>query len=263
MSNRYNKLPNRQSKMRHSSLLTALLVALTTMMACSGKQETATTATGIDSTLTAAVGDSTIYGLACDGCTDTILVLLRNLESNPDTFNILNATRQHRIFGVPKVGDKLAIVCNSEDSTVADIVIDMKSIQGTWCYLVMPSLRLRADMPEKSERQLLRQMPDSVRDSLMVPREYGFKIHGGHSMSPVGMRPANERHDEEELVEYPLLRRYRDWRLFNGNLILSETAMDSLGNVSITHSDTVSFVLLDSDTLALRFKDGVQGYYKK
>ena len=249
--------------MRHSSLLPALLLALSTMMACGGKQETATTADGIDSTLTAVVGDSTIYGLACDGCTDTILVLLRNLESNPDTFNILDATRQHRIYGLPKVGDMLAIVRNSEDSTVADIVIDMKDVQGTWCYLVMPTLRLRADMPVQSERQLLRQMPDSVRDSLMVAREYGFKIHGGHSMTPVGMVRNHGKDDEESMVDYPPLRRYREWRLFNGNLILSETAMDSVGNVSITRSDTASFVLLGNDTLALRFKDGVQGYYKK
>ena len=34
-------------------------------------------------------GDSTIYGLACDGCTDTILVILRDVRKDPDTLNIL------------------------------------------------------------------------------------------------------------------------------------------------------------------------------
>ena len=91
------------------------------MMACGGKQETATTADGIDSTLTAVVGDSTIYGLACDGCTDTILVFmeLSRIDADPDTFNVLEATRSHRVYGHLNVGDNVAVVRSAEDTAVA------------------------------------------------------------------------------------------------------------------------------------------------
>ena len=35
-------------------------------------------------------GDSALYGLACDGCTDSILVFLPYSGGDPDTFDIIN-----------------------------------------------------------------------------------------------------------------------------------------------------------------------------
>ena len=206
--------------------------------------------------------DSALYGMACDGFNDTILIVLRSPESDPDTFNILNATRRHRIFGSLHVGDKVAIVQNRADSTVADIVIDIETLRATWCYEVMPTVKLRADMGGKSQSQLLREMQDSVRQQFMVAREYGFTIKGEHSISPVFHHDADDE-DEESPVEYAPQRHYRDWSLLNGDIILAETGIDSLGQTYVSRRDTATFLLLNSDSLALRFNSGVQGYYRK
>ena len=79
-------------------MLSAILLA----SACSTKQESmpakAEAASEADAELRLE-GDSTIYGLACDGCNDTILILLSRIEDDPDTFNILDASRSHHVFG--------------------------------------------------------------------------------------------------------------------------------------------------------------------
>ena len=36
-------------------------------------------------------GDSALYGLACDGCTDSVLVFLPYSGGDPDTFDIITA----------------------------------------------------------------------------------------------------------------------------------------------------------------------------
>jgi hypothetical protein len=64
-------------------------------------------------------------------------------------------------------------------------------------------------------------------------------------------------------VEYPVLKRYREWHLFNGHLILNETMLDSLGNQQLVCSDTADFVLMRRDSLVLRFADGERSYYRK
>lgn len=234
------------------SLSTALLLA-----ACVGRSVPEIPSTVIDAQQRFE-GDSTFYGLACDGCNDTILVLLHDTAHDPDTFNILEASRRQRVFGALNIGDKVGVLLNSEDSTVADIVIDLESMRGAWCYKAMPTLRRRADIPD-----VLRALPDSLRDSLFVPREFGFQIIGERNVTPIGRYRAPLTSDEELPVEYPTPKRYRDWRLFNGRLILSETKLDSLGQQRVTHSDTAEFVMLMPDSLVLRFPDGVHSYYRK
>ena len=44
---------------------------------------------------------------------------------------------------------------------------------------------------------------------------------------------------------------------------MSEGARDSLGNITVTNTDTAQLVLLHRDTLVLRFNEGEQGYYRK
>lgn len=238
-----------------------LFLSLFMMFSCGSKQNPST------STLIVAqqeiAGDSTLYGLACDGCTDTILVILRDIKADPDTLNILNATRNHRIFGTLSIGDKVAVVLNRKDSAVADLVIDMESLRGKWCYEVMPTLRKRADMTEQVARQQFDELPDSLRDLLMMPREYGFHILGERNIKPVGRSIRTQTDDEESPVEYPVMKQYRDWHLYNGRLVLSETSSDSLGQQHITSNDTAKLVMLTPDTLVLRFADGTRGYYNK
>ena len=207
--------------------------------------------------------DTTVYGLACDGCTDTIIVVLRNIEGNPDTFNILEASRQRQIFGRPNIGDQLALVRNAEDSTVADLVIDLEELKATWCYEAKPTLRKRADISEQEVQRMLANMPAEEKEKMMTPREYGFQIKGDNEMMPVGLAYRAQTSDDESPFEYPPLKRYRQWRLNNGRLILTETQRDSLGNTHPVSSDTAELVLLAPDTLILRFADGERGYYRR
>ena len=97
---------------------------------------------------------------------------------------------------------------------------------------------------------------------LMQPREYGVEIKSEHIARPIGITRTMTS-DEESPVVFPPLKRYREWRIFNGRLILNETTRDTLGTVTVTNSDTATFVLLRRDTLVLRFNDGEQGFYRR
>ena len=79
-------------------------------------------------------GDSTVYGLACDGCTDSLLVYLPFSGGDPDTIDILNARIQRKVFGRPEVGDEVAFVLNASNKKVADLVININRLKGSWCY---------------------------------------------------------------------------------------------------------------------------------
>ena len=205
-------------------------------------------------------GDSTIYGLVCDGCTDTILVFLpaEDISANPDTFNILEATRRHRVFGQLNVGDKVAVVRSVTDSTIANYVIDMKTLCNIWTYETLPTLHVRADMIGRTEKQMINNLPDSIRELLSIPREYTLQIKSDHSALSLG----NFGHNTEEnaVVDYPPMKRYGQWHLFNGKLLLMEVALDTLGATNIVSTDTAEFILLEQDSLALQFKDEVRSY---
>lgn len=207
-------------------------------------------------------GDSTVYGLACDGCNDTILVFLSRTDGDPDTFNILNASKAHQVFGHPMIGDKLAIMVNSENPKVADLVVDIEQLRGEWCYMVQPKLRERAGFNQATLKREMTPELDSVLQQLLQPREYGVEIKSGYTAQPIGA-VRSMTSDEESPVEYPPLKRYREWRIFNGRLILSETSRDTLGNTTVTNSDTATFVLLRRDSLVLRIGDEERGYYRR
>ncbi|MBR1484797.1 MAG: hypothetical protein IJ612_03785 [Prevotella sp.] len=236
----------------------AAMVCFLTVLSCGGRPEPTSTDGGIV-TPQHITGDSLLYGLACDGSNDTILVLLRNIQGNPDTFQILEATRQRQVFGHPKVGDGVALLVDS-DSVVARMVVDLDQLTDSWCYKVRPTLRQRAGISEQMSQQFMRQLPDSVRDSLFAPREYGFKLKNDGSARAFGMHRSQE--DEGPTV-YPRLKHYGQWCLNNGLLVLMETQLDSTGSVRVTSCDTARFVLMRRDTLVLQFADETKGFYRK
>ena len=206
-------------------------------------------------------GDSTIYGLACEGCTDSILVFLPYTGGDPDTIDILNARVQRRVFGRPDIGDQVAVVLTGEKK-VANIVINMDRLKGEWCYQVMPRLRPRAGASADSIVQLPPDFPDSLRKKWFQPREYGIDIRRDYTARPIGLQ-RNSADRQNGPVEYPTLKRYRQWRIFNGHLLLSESRRDTLGNEQVIKTDTADIVFMRRDTLLLRFKDHEQGYYRK
>ena len=211
-----------------------------------------------------AEGDNTIYGLACDGCNDTVIVFL-TLDydgSDPDTLNVLEASRRHQVFGQIHIGDKLAIVPNVQDSTLADMVIVIQDLMGEWGRLVLPTLRERADMEGLSQRQKENSLPDSIRELLSIPLEYTFVIKPDNMCYALGSQRAHTT-DEVLPVEYPVQKRYHEWRIYNGHFLFTEVGLDSLGNNVALGTDTTDLLYLTPDSLVLRFPEGVCSFYKK
>ena len=131
------------------------------------KQSTVGTSTSIE-------GDSTLYGLACHGCTDSVLIFLPGKGGDPVAYNILQANTQGRVIGRPQVGDWVAVIVNGEDSLKADMVIDLDQLKGTWVQLVRPTLRERlviegGNVPHEPDDSTLIQ-------KLMRPVEMGFSL---------------------------------------------------------------------------------------
>lgn len=194
-------------------------------------------------------GDSTYYGLACDGSTDSMLILLPYSGNKLDTFDILDARMEHHIYGRPRIGDLLAVIADPDTTGVARMVIDMNVLQKEWSYLAYPTLRTRPDGQT-------RPIPDSILQRIMAPREYSLRLRRGGMAFTKGGVP-QQSSDDRRPVDFPDSKRYSQWHLFNGKLIL---ATDSTHGMQ---TDTATIVLLRRDSLVLRFSDHEQGYYNK
>ena len=232
-------------------LLTATLLAI----ACGSNDKPLNTAT-IHSDESRLPGDTAVYGLACDGCTDSLLILMPANGDDPDTFNIFGAFLEHKVFGRPSIGDKMAVVRNGEDSTVASMVINIDRLQREWRYQVTPTLRHRPT--DAATRQPV-SLPDSFVRRWLQPKEYGYDIRRDYIVFPIGA--VSEAEAKKSPVEYPALKRYREWHLMNGHLLLCETRRDSTGQSSVVSTDTADIILLRRDTLALRINGTIQGFY--
>ena len=259
--------------LRHSALL---LLSGFMAAACGGEKKSEGTALPDSDAISMeqkVAGDSTLYGLACDGCTDSIVVILPNQGGDPDTFDIINANLRHQVFGKPRIGDQLAVIINPEDSAEALRVIDMEDLRSHWCYQILPHMRDISKMPKRLQRRMVAEMPDSEKQALMVPREVGYQLKRGYSIRITGIMPQANTTDDQSMVEYPPIARYKEWRLFNGRLILTSKIRHFKENedgevISEEQqpqvvNDTVELVLLQKDSLVLRFKDRIQGFYRK
>ena len=211
-------------------------------------------------------GDSARYGLACDGCTDSVIVLLPYSGEDPDTFDIIDAWQQHRVFGRPHIGDELAIVLNPEDPEEALMVINMETLAGSWCYMVTPTLRNIENMPPRMQRRMMNDMeklPDSLRQLWLTPREYTMQLKGDHTALVRGGMRRQTTTDDMSPIEFPTPRRYTNWHLYNGQLILhADTVKGFSRDDEVPFTDTATIVMLHEDTLVLRIADTEQGYYR-
>ena len=69
--------------------------------------------------------------------------------------------------------------------------------------------------------------------------------------------------DKMSPVVYPEVKRYTEWHMYNGRLILkADTTMFSKEG-DVPSVDTVDIEMLMGDSLILRFPDHVQPYYRK
>ena len=217
---------------------------------------------------TPAKGDKAIYGLACMGCTDTTIVLLPNGGGDPVKYNILDAHRHHQVFGNIEIGDWICVLpcTDKETPNGADLVIDLDKLKATWTYQVMPHLRDVTHLSKRQQARILANMPDSIVETYMVPREYGFTLKRMGEVRPVGMVMQNSSVEDDSPVEYPPVPQYTEWHAYNGKLLLVKGKHEINGVVlnKKTTIDTLSFVYFDNDSLALRDSHGnIQSYQRK
>lgn len=212
-------------------------------------------------------GDKAVYGLACDGCNDTVIVLLPETMGDPKTYNIYEAKRKGHVLGKIQIGDRLCVVPNKEDSTKADLVVDMNKLLGIWCYIVMPQPRNAMNMSASMQEQMMNNMSDSLKAIYLIPREYGFYLKPDWQAQSVGYVDDNNSLADESPVVYPSLGYFTGWRLWNGQLMISSGTplFGKDGQIKITNrrNDTCSIDYLDDDSLVLS-SDGIsRSYYKK
>ena len=212
-------------------------------------------------------GDRTIYGLACEGCGDSTLVLLPTDGSDPIHFSIIEANKGGRVLGKPlTIGDRVCVVPNDTDSLRGDVVINIDRLKGIWCYMVMPRLRYHEDVSEKEKERLVKAMPDSVRDTYYISREYGFNMLSNWVAQSVGYVREAALNAESPVV-YPKLGFFTEWHIWNGNLIVTSgtPVFDEEGKVIVSNfvNDTCRIDYLQGDSLVLSDQDGTRGYYRR
>ncbi|MBR2234289.1 MAG: hypothetical protein IJ892_04460 [Prevotella sp.] len=209
--------------------------------------------------------DATIYALVCDGTNDSILVYLNDPYdgSDPDTLSILEAYKAHRVFGSLRVGDRMAMLRDTTDTSRVSMVVVTQDLLGQWCQKMLPKLRRKAGMEGMSEEALLAMQPDSIRQLLKQEKEYGFSLKIDSAALPIGFRLNISSEDEDNPLVYDRVKLYRQWCINNGKLLLTEAFTDSLGNQQALATDTAELVLLTPDSLVLRIDSVEQGFYRK
>ena len=212
-------------------------------------------------------GDSTIYGLACEGCSDSVVILLPGDGSDPVTYNIIDAHRHNRVMGRLKVGDWIGLMRNPTDSTVADFVLNLDELKGTWCYVVMPKWRDATNMTPQAQAILEESMPDSVKKEFFVPREYGFSLKRQWTAQSVGYVRKSPLEDQSPVV-YPRLLYFTEWHILNCRLVMTSREYqkkDDSEEMELAgyRNDTCDVVFLSGDSLGLASDGESRGYYRR
>ena len=212
-------------------------------------------------------GDSTIYGLACEGCSDSVVILLPGDGSDPVTYNIIDAHRHNRVMGRLKVGDWIGLMRNPTDSTVADFVLNLDELKGTWCYVVMPKWRDATNMTPQAQAILEESMPDSVKKEFFVPREYGFSLKRQWTAQSVGYVRKSPLEDQSPVV-YPRLLYFTEWHILNCRLVMTSREYqkkDDSEEMELAgyRNETCDVVFLSGDSLVLASDGESRGYYRR
>lgn len=254
----------KKEKVKKIFYILGCLALMTTIISSCGKKDKAELEEVASSSADyVAKGDSLIYGLACDGCTDSVVVFLPEDCSDPVTYNVLAARRRHQVYGKLEIGDRIAILVDSKDKNVANLVIDIDKLAGTWTYKVMPTLRVSGSQDGKSVS-----LPDSVLKTYMIAEDYGFTLTRQMTARSIGHRQQQNLLEDESPVEYPKVTRYGQWHVWNGKLILTRSnrvmgnATEAKASKQPVVNDTADILYFMEDSLALRFGDEIRGYHK-
>ena len=245
----------------------AVVCAVMGLMACGNKAKQPTKRKGYLNEELRIKGDSTVYGLACEGCNDSTIVLLPTDGRDPVPYDIIDAHRNGRVLGDIQIGDWIGIVVNKQDKHMADEVVNLDELKGIWCYIVMPQMRDYKKMSKKLQQRMMRDMPDSIKQTYLIPREYGFWLRRQWTAQSVGYVSEQSALEQESPVVYPQLSFFTGWHIWNGQLIVeSATPVFSKDNTITTinpRKDTCIIVYLGRDSLVL--SDGIdsRSYYRK
>lgn len=198
--------------------------------------------------------DSMIYGLTCDGTTDSVVVVWP-FGGDPVTYSCIDAKQNGRIIGKPEIGDWIGIMRNPEDSTEARMVINLDQLKGTWTYPVLPVMKDLQHMSKRMQRRMMANMPDSVKETFFVPREYGFTLKRGHAAQAVGRIMRSNTLQDDSPVQYPEVKNYKQWYMSNGRLLLISGQYHVSGEPKRKEEpdvvDTLEFRFMDNDSLVL------------
>ena len=213
-------------------------------------------------------GDSTVYGLACEGCNDSVVILLPSDGSDPVRYNCYEASQNHKVIGKPAVGDRIGVILNRLDKRKVDLVVNIDQLKGIWCYVVMPKMRDWEHMSETLQKRIERTMSDSAKATYMIPREYGFWMKRNWECQSVGYVSEASSLEDESPVVYPQLGYFTEWRVWNGKLIISSgtpklSKTDNKMSVVDLRYDTCSIDCLGEDSLVLTDSWGSRSYYRK
>ncbi len=213
-------------------------------------------------------GDSTVYGLACEGSNDSVVILLPTDGSDPIRYNCYEASQNHKVMGKLSVGDWIGVVLNKEDPRKADLVVDIDELKGIWCYVVMPKMRDWEHMSKTLQRRLESSLSDSVKATYMIPREYGFWMKRNWECQSVGYVSEASSLEDESPVVYPQLGYFTEWRIWNGKLIVISgkpviSKTDNKIVVTDLFRDTCDIDYLGPDSLVLSDRWGARSYYRK
>ncbi len=251
----------------HIKIICALAVAALSLAACQPTSKPANLQTNSPTNQPTFAGERTIHGLACEGCTDSVVVLLPSDGSDPVTYDIIDAKRNGKVLGKIKTGDWIGIVLNKTDKRVADLVLDLDQLKGIWCYIVMPKMRDYDKMSPRLQARMMRDMPDSLKETFLIPREYGFWLKRHGEAQSVGYVQEASTLAGESPVVYPPLGYFTAWRIWNGQLVITSgtPSWDNNGTVTLTNpvNDTCSIDYLDEDSLVLSSDGITRSYYRK
>ena len=252
--------------MKTSSIYTIFL-SLFIMIACGKQEKKPETVTAKKNDIE--IKDGMIYGLACEGCNDTFVVMIPtdNLEGKPMKLNVLHAFKKRKVIGKLEPGDWCAVMLNEKDKTVADIVINMDLIKGKWVHQVMPEEK------ENARAMIMLEDPDANVDSIiqsyMQPVERGFQLMRRGRAATVGTNFLGN--DDNPYVSYPAGSNYASWKVAFGQIIFSEAdsiidpndpnMLRKIANTSCER-DTCDLVMLLKDSLQISYKGKISSYYR-
>ena len=245
-------------------VLFTIALALVGMASCGHKAEKK--AEKVD-TIYQAKNDSAFYGLACEGCSDSVIIVMPMDGSDPVKLNCIMASRRGRILGNPSIGDQLCVMRNKRNPNVADLVIDVDELKGIWCYIVMPKLRDSNTLSSAAQKKYLDSMSDSLKNTYLIPREYGFWLKSNAVCSSVGYVQEQSALEETSPVVYPPLGFFVQWHIWNGKIIVISgqpgKTVNGEHSVEKFFRDTCNIDYLSEDSLVLSDSWGARGYYRK